>query len=84
MPRSRLFDSVKQRAKEAAQEFVSSERGAAAMAEAVRRMQGSRRVSTELVKALGLATQEDVERVSRKIGRLRKRLQAIADDLEQR
>jgi polyhydroxyalkanoate synthesis regulator phasin len=77
------MNRVKARAARAVEGIVSSERGAAAVAAAVQRVQNGRRTleekSTEVISALGLATKADIERLSRKIGKLRKELQALVD-----
>lgn len=53
---------------------------------AVRGVQETRRVvddnTARMLGAVGVATRDDLERVTRRIGRLRKRLQEIVDDLE--
>jgi hypothetical protein len=87
-----LFDDVKRRAAElgarAAREVIAGEKGAARVAEAVRKVQEGRRVFDEqgarMLAAMGLATREDVERLGNKIGRARKRLQGILDELDDR
>lgn len=84
MPRSRLIHRVKAHAAKAVEGIVATETGSAAVAEALRRMQQGRDKAGEVVGALGLATRTDVERLSRKIGKLRKQLQAMLDDLEHR
>ncbi len=86
--RSELFGKVKARVQKAAEDIVSSERGSAAVAEAMRRVQLGRKVidekATEVVSSLGIATKADVERVARKIGKLRKQVQALIDAAEKR
>jgi polyhydroxyalkanoate synthesis regulator phasin len=86
--RSELFGKMKARVQKAAEDIVSSERGSAAVAEAMRRVQLGRRVidekATEAVSALGIATKADVERVARKIGKLRKQVQALIEAAEKR
>ncbi len=89
MARSWIVDEVKRKAKElgarAAREITSGE-GGARVAEAVRRVQEGRKVlddkAGQLLSAMGLATQEDLERVSKKVGQVRKRLVALLDELE--
>ncbi len=87
-----LFDDVKRRATElgarAAREIIAGEKGAARVADAVRKVQDGRRVFDEqgarMLAAMGLATRDDLERVSQKIGKVRKRLQAVLDELDER
>jgi polyhydroxyalkanoate synthesis regulator phasin len=82
-----IIDRLKTRATRAVEGIVTSEKGAAAITGAMRRMQDGRRAldekATEVISALGLATKADAERVSRRIGKLRKRLQALLDEVEQ-
>ena len=88
MARSWILDEVKRKARElsalAAKEIASVE-GGARVAEAVRKVQQGRRVlddkAGQVLAAMGLATQEDLECVSRKIGQVRKRLVALLDEL---
>ena len=65
---------------------VASEDRADALGAAVRGVQKGRQVLDEnsgrVLGALGLATQEDLERLNRRLGRLRKRLRALLDNLE--
>lgn len=87
-----LFDDVKRRAAElgarAAREVIAGDKGAARVADAVRKVQEGRKVFDEqgarMLAAMGLATRDDVERLGFKIGRLRKRLQGLVDDLDDR
>ncbi len=86
MGHSRLFESAALELKRRAREVLAGEHGSAALAAALRTAQeGKKKLDAkgaELVDALGLVSQEDLERVSRKIGRLRKRLQTLLDELE--
>lgn len=88
MARSELFGKVKARVQKAAEDIVASERGSAAVAEAMRRVQLGRKAidekATDVVSALGIATKADVERVAKKIGKLRKQVQALIDAAEKR
>jgi hypothetical protein len=90
MDDSRIFKRLRHTAKtfgeRALQEIMSSEGGADALGVAVKGVQEGRRLldesSVRLLGALGLATQADLERVTRKVGKLRKRLEALVDGLE--
>ncbi len=86
--RSELFGKVKARVQKAAEDIVASERGSAAVAEAMRRVQLGRKVidekATDVAASLGIATKADVERVARKIGKLRKQVQALIEAAEKR
>ncbi len=86
MARSDIIGKVRARAAKAVEGIVSSERGAAALSEAMRRMQKGRQVfdekATEVASSLGIATKADVERVGRKIGKLRKTVQSLLDELD--
>ena len=88
MARSELFGKVKARVQKAAEDIVASERGSAAVAEAMRRVQLGRKAidekATDVVSALGIATKADVERVAKKIGKLRKQVQALIEATEKR
>lgn len=70
----------------AVDELMASENRADALGVAVRRVQEGRRALDEnasrVLGTLGLATQVDLDRVSVKVGKLRKRLQALVDELE--
>ena len=70
----------------ALQELLTPEQRADALGVAAKGVQEGRRLlddsSARLLAALGLATQTDLERVSRKVGRLRKRLEALLDTFE--
>lgn len=90
MAESPLWKRVKQRAKtlgkSAIDEILASEESSSAVGVAVRRVQESRKVIDEnasrVLGAVGLATQSDLERVSKKIGRLRKRMTVLIDRLQ--
>jgi hypothetical protein len=90
MSRKRLIDQLGDKARQlsvrAARELFSSDRRAVVVGEAVRRAQDARtRVdeqSARMLAAMGFATAADLERVSRKVGRLRKRLRGILDQLD--
>jgi len=86
--RSELLGKVKARVQKAAEDIVASERGSAAIGEAMRRVQQGRKVldekASEVVSALGIATKADVERVARKIGKLRKQVQELIDAADRR
>lgn len=70
----------------ALQEIMSSPSGAEAVGAAVKGMQEGKRIldaqASKVVGSLGLATQDDLDRLSRKVGQARKRLRALLDDLE--
>jgi hypothetical protein len=90
MSRKRLIDQIGDKARElsvrAAHELLNSERRAEVVGEAVRRAQDARvrldEQATRMLAAMGFATAADLERVSRKVGRLRKRLRNILDQLQ--
>ncbi len=69
------------------EEIASNEKAGQRVADAMRMVQEGRRVvderSARMLAALGLASEADLERVSRKVGRLRKRLQTLLDELEE-
>jgi len=89
MSRKRLIDQLGDKARElssrAARELLNGERRAEVVGEAVRRAQDARtrldQQGTRMLAAMGFATAADLERVSRKVGRLRKRLRGILDQL---
>ncbi|HSI04410.1 MAG: hypothetical protein ACAI38_00880 [Myxococcota bacterium] len=89
MADSPLWKRVKERAKtvgkSAIDDLLASEESSSAVGAAVRRVQESRAFIDEnasrLLGVLGLATQADLERVSKKVGRLRKRMTALIDRL---
>lgn len=89
MADSPLWKRVKDRAKtvgkSAIDELLASDESSSAVGAAVRRVQESRAFIDEnasrLLGVLGLATQADLERVSKKVGRLRKRMTALIDRL---
>ncbi len=70
----------------AAQELLTEEQRARALGKAAKSVQQGRRVLDEngakFLATLGLATQADLERVTQKIGKLRKRLERVLDSLE--
>ncbi len=90
MADSPLFKRLRARAKavgkSAIDELLQSEESSSAVGAAVRRVQESRQFIDEnasrVLGVLGLATQADLERVSKKVGRLRKRMTALLDRLE--
>lgn len=89
MAESPLWKRVKDRAKNvgksALDELLASEESSSVASAAVRRVQEGRAFLDEnasrLLGALGLATQADLDRVSKKVGRLRKRMTALIDRL---
>ncbi len=89
MADSPLWKRVKERAKNvgksAIDELLQSEESSSAVGAAVRRVQESRAFIDEnaarILGAVGLATQADLDRVSKKVGRLRKRMTALIDRL---
>ena len=90
MAKGRLLDDLRRRARKlsarAIDELLDNERRSEAVGAAVRRVQQGRRAlderSARMLAALGFATQQDLERVGRKIGRLRKRMMSILDELD--
>ncbi|MEE8408086.1 MAG: hypothetical protein V3T05_00640 [Myxococcota bacterium] len=90
MAKRRLLDALRRRARtlraRAVDELLENERRSEAVGAALRRVQQGRRVlderSARMLAALGFATQQDLERVSQKIGRLRKRMMALLDELD--
>jgi hypothetical protein len=86
---SPLWKRVKERAKtvgkSAIDDLLASEESSSVASAAVRRVQEGRAFIDEnasrLLGVLGLATQADLERVSKKVGRLRKRMTALIDRL---
>ena len=90
MAQSPLIKRLRARAKElgsrVVEEALNSDRRSDAVGEAVRRVQQSRRSLDEgaarVLGALGLATQEDLEHLNRRVGKLRKRLLGILDQLD--
>jgi polyhydroxyalkanoate synthesis regulator phasin len=88
MAGSRLLGKVKARAVRAVGDLMATERGAAAVAGAMRGVQKGRKVfeekANELADALGLATRADVDQVTRKVARLRKQVQGLLDQLDSR
>jgi hypothetical protein len=85
-PLSRLRESARRLGARAASELLDDERRAETVGSVLRRLQELRGLVDErggrVLTALGLATQTDLERVQRKIGRLRKRMEAILDRLD--
>jgi hypothetical protein len=83
---AQLGDKARELGSRAARELLSSERRAEVVGQAVRRAQEARtrfdEQGTRMLAAMGFATQADLERVSRKIGRMRKRLRSILDQLD--
>lgn len=82
----RLKQQAKQLGKSAVREVLSGERGEF-KAEAFRRVQDGRQLldegTSKLLATLGFANQQDVDRLGQKIGKLRKRLQKILDEVEE-
>ncbi len=89
MAESPLLKKFRAKAREfssrAVDELLDGEGRADPVGMAVRGLQRGRREFDEtggrLLSAMGFATVEDAERVGRRIGRLRKRLQRLVDDL---
>ncbi len=79
---SRLRHRAQKLGERALQEMMSTPQGAEAVGIAIKGMQeGKRRLDAQavnLIGTLGLATQEDLQRVSHKVGQARKRLQDAA------
>jgi hypothetical protein len=67
--------------------LLSDDRRADRVGQAVRTLQGRRRAfeerATRMIQTLGFATQEDLERVTRKVGKLRKRMGRLLARLEE-
>ena len=90
MPRSPLIKQLSARARalgaRAVDDLLANEDRAKTVTQAVRRVQQARTVLDEqgarMLGAMGLATHVDVERVGRKVARLRKRLQALLERLD--
>lgn len=88
--KGRLLNDLRSRARKlrarAVDELLDGERRSEAVGAAIRRVQEGRRAldgrSARMLAALGFATQPDLERVSQKIGRLRKRMMSLLDDLD--
>lgn len=82
----RLRERVKELGHRAFDEFTASAPGAHAVSRAIEGAQRSREAldaqGARWVSALGFATQEDLARVSKKVGRLRKRLRTVLERLE--
>lgn len=90
MAQSPLLKRLRARAKEvssrAFDELLADDARSEVLNAALRRVQQGRRTLDEtgsrVLGTLGLANQEDLERVKKRIGRLRKRLRRIVDELE--
>lgn len=90
MAESPLLKRLRSRAREfssrAVDELLDGDGRADPLAMAMRGLQRGRREFDEtggrVLTAFGLATVDDVERVGRRIGRLRKRLQRLVNDLD--
>lgn len=87
MSESPFVRRLKDRASRAAQGLLDNEAAGEAMAVALKRLQSGRRslddLAQRLVGVLGLATTEDLVRVQRRIGHLRKRLRRLVDQHSQ-
>lgn len=85
-PLSRLRKRARKLGARAASEILDDERRAETVGSVLKRLQDIRAVvderGTRVLGALGLATESDLERVTRKIGRLRKRMEALLDRLD--
>lgn len=83
-----MKDRAKTMSKSAIDELLQSEDASGLVGAAVRGAQAGRKVIDDnaghLIGAVGLASQSDLERISKKIGRLRKRMTALIDQLEDR
>jgi hypothetical protein len=82
-PLQRLRRGARQLGARAVGELLASDAGAGAAGDVVKRLQAARVSlddgSARMMAALGLATKADLDRVSRKIGRLRKRMLALLE-----
>jgi hypothetical protein len=92
MADSPLWRRVKERAKNVSKsafdELLQSEDTSGLLAAAVRGAQTGRKLiddnASHIIGAVGLATQADLERVTKKVGRLRKRMTTLIDQLADR
>jgi len=86
MARSKLLDAAASGVARRAKEMLARGPASDALGVAVSHAQaGKQRLeagATELFATLGLISQADLERVGQRVGRLRKRLQALLDELE--
>lgn len=84
MYKPKIISKMQAQAAKAVETVVMSEKGAAALAGAMRRVQDGRskidEQATRMIAALGVATKADVERVGDKVRKLRKQVQALLDD----
>ena len=84
MQRPKIISKMQAHATKAVETVVMSEKGAAVIAGAMRRVQDGRNKIDEqairMISALGLATKADIERVGDKVRKLRKQVQALLDD----
>ena len=86
-PLQRLRQRAKDLGTKAIGEILNAEGPAEVLGVAVKSVQEGRRLLDEgggrALNALGLATQADLERVTRKVARLRKRLEALVDVMDE-
>jgi polyhydroxyalkanoate synthesis regulator phasin len=84
----RMKERAKTMSKSAIGEILTSEDAQGLVGAAVRGAQTGRRLidenASQIIGAVGLASQADLERIAKKIGRLRKRMTALIDQLEDR
>ena len=82
----RLRERAKSLSSKAVEELLTSDKRSDALGNAIRRVQNGRRTidegATRLLGILGVASREDLNVINRRIGRIRKRLQSVLDDLE--
>ena len=82
----RLRAKAKDLGERALDELIAAPERNAFVGETARRVQDGRvaldKQAARMIGALGLATQDDIERLGKKIGRVRKRLRALRDRLE--
>jgi len=82
----RLRERARDLGSKAVDELLASESRADTLGAAVRGVQKGRRTLDEggarMLGVLGLAGPEDVARINKRLGRLRKRLQTLLDDLD--
>ena len=87
-PLHRLRHRAQALGERALRDFLTDDRRAEALGKAAQSVQRGRQIlddkSTKILAKLGLATQADLEKVSRKVGRLRKQVQALVDQLGER
>ena len=83
MAETPLFKKLRKRAEEAVDDILGADSPTDAIGAAVKQIQKGRRTLDEggakVLTKMGLATADDLERVNRRIGRLRKRLRGVLE-----